>query len=104
MTNDLFNNLIYTLLKSSFFLSIFLLSCYNKWIDRKWYIITIFFFPYFFASKNEFGDHNSYNRKTFLLFLIFDIISIQMFYSYFSFLTKKKYTTFWLINVYSFLI
>ena len=104
MTNDLFNNLIYTLLKSSFFLSIFLLSCYNKWIDRKWYIITIFFSPYFFASKNEFGDHNSYNRKTFLLFLIFDIISIQMFYLYFSFLTKKKYTTFWLISSYLLLI
>ena len=104
MTNDLFNNLIYTLLKSSFFLSIFLLSCFNKWIDRKWYIIIIFYFPYFFASKNDFGDHNSYNRKMFISFLIFDLISIQMFYLYCSFLIKKKYTTFLLFSSYLLLI
>ena len=104
MTNDIFNNLIYTLLKSSFFLSIFLLSCFNKWIDRKWYIIIIFYFPYFFASKNDFGDHNSYNRKMFISFLIFDLISIQMFYLYCSFLIKKKYTTFLLFSSYLLLI
>ena len=104
MTNDIFNNLIYTLLKSSFFLSIFLLSCFNKWIDRKWYIIIIFYFPYFFASKNDFGDHNSYNRKMFISFLIFDLISIQMFYLYCSFLIKKKLTTFLLFSSYLLLI
>ena len=104
MTNELFNNLIYTTFQSAFFLSIFLLSCYNEWIDKKWYIIIIFYLPYFFSSNNEFGDHNSYNRKIYMLFLIIDIFSLQIFYMYISFLTKKKYTTFWIISSYFLLL
>ena len=104
MTNELFNNLIYTTFQSAVFLSIFLLSCYNEWIDKKWYIIIIFYLPYFFSSNDEFGDHNSYNRKIYMLFLIIDIFSLQIFYMYISFLTKKKYTTFWIISSYFLLL
>ena len=82
MTNELFNNLIYTTFQSAFFLSIFLLSCYNEWIDKKWYIIIIFYLPYFFSSNDEFGDHNSYNRK---------IVITNFLYVYFVFDKKKVY-------------